>query len=89
MKVEGVQKSAQVPASGNVNRSAAVQLNCNTKCAQDRSPVGRKGRLEPAGVGRNGRAVLEGVVLGIEPMAPSMHGQHCHRAASPAPVLLL
>lgn len=40
------------------------------------SPVGRKGRLEPAGVGRNGRGVLEGMVLGIEPMAPSMLGKH-------------
>lgn len=40
------------------------------------SPVGRKGRLEPAGVGRNGRGVLEGVVLGFEPMAPSMLGKH-------------
>lgn len=29
MKVESVQKSAQVPASGNVNRRATVQLNCN------------------------------------------------------------
>lgn len=49
MKVESVQKSAQVPASGNVNRRAiqelTIQLNYNMSV---HSPVGRKGRLEPA-----------------------------------------
>lgn len=62
MKVESVQNSAQVPASGSVNRRATIQLNCDVDCAQDTKPVGRTGRVgrkvEPAGVGETGVVFL-------------------------------
>lgn len=89
MKVESVQNSAQVPASGSVNRRATIQLNCDVDCAQVTNPVGRTGRVgrkvEPAGVGRNGSGVLECVVLGIEPMAPTMLGKHSAQSCISSP----